>query len=150
MKKGKWKHGEYTVENPNKYIGTKNPKYRSSWEEKFLYWCDHSPKIYKWGYECLDITYYSPIDNKVHRYFPDFYLEIYDVKNNLNKYIVEVKPYKQTIPPKIPKRKTKNYLISVQTYITNQCKWEAANKFCASKNIKFKIITENEIFNYTK
>lgn len=141
--------GEYKVENKEKYYGKKNPKFRSSWEERFCYWCDHNISIKKWGFECLDIKYFSPIDNKVHRYFPDFYVEVLDKDTQkIIKYLVEIKPHDQTIPPKVPKRKTKRYLVEAEMYIINQCKWEAARKMCATRDLIFEIVTEkgNKIF----
>jgi hypothetical protein len=139
--------GIYEVQNKDKYIGEKNPKFRSSWEERFCFFADNNEKVVKWGFECIDIKYYSPIDLKVHTYFPDFYMEVID-KNTKEclKYIVEVKPFDQTLPPKKPKKASKRYLTEVQTYIVNQCKWEAAQKMCATRGLIFKIITEKDIF----
>ena len=144
-----YKQNEYKVLNKEKYIGDKNPKYRSSWEERFCYYLDTNINIKKWGYECISITYYNPIDYKVHRYFPDFYYEAIDIKNKLVKYLIEVKPYEQTIPPKKPKNKRsqKRFLIEAKSFIINQYKWEAAKKFCASRGLIFQIITEKELFN---
>jgi len=138
--------GEYIVENKDKYVGNKNPKYRSSWEQKFSYWCDHATNVLRWSYECFEIPYFSPIDNKVHRYFPDFYMELKNTEDKIIKYIVEVKPYNSTIPPKRPKRIGKSYLNQAKNYIVNKCKWESAIKFCAEKGYVFKLITENDLY----
>jgi hypothetical protein len=148
MKKGY--HGLYEVENKDKYIGNTNPKYRSSWEAIFCYFLDHSKSVVKWGYECVNIRYYSPIDKKLHRYFIDFYFESINKHGKLEKYLVEVKPSEQTKPPKRPKNKNKKrnkrYLAEMETFIINKCKWKSAMKFCAARGIKWKIITEHEIF----
>jgi hypothetical protein len=140
--------GEYIVENKEKYIGEKNPKYRSSWEQKFCYFLDHNTNILRWGYESVSLTYFSPIDNKTHRYFLDFYFETVNKQGNIEKYLVEVKPYEQTLPPKKPKNKKgeKRFLYEAQTYIINKCKWEAAEKFCKSRGVNFQIITEKHLF----
>lgn len=142
--------GEYVVVNKNKYIGNKNPTYRSSWEARFCYHADMNPNILKWGYECVEITYLSPIDNKVHRYFPDFYMELIDKNKQLQKYIVEVKPLNQTKKPVTPKNRNqkaqRRYLSEVSTYVTNISKWQSAEKYCQKRGFIFKIITENDLF----
>ena len=95
--------GRYTVSFPKKYKGDPNNViYRSSWEYKFMKWCDLTPSIQEWGSEEIIIPYISPVDGKKHRYFPDFYVKI-----NNQKYLVEVKPLKQTKEPKTQKRMTK-------------------------------------------
>jgi hypothetical protein len=142
--------GEYQVVNKEKYIGNKNPIFRSSWESRFCFFADNSKSILKWGYESLEITYLSPIDNKVHRYFPDFYIELLDKNNQIKKYIVEVKPLNQTKKPEPPKNKNqkaqKRYLTEVATYVINISKWKSAEQYCNKKGFIFKLITENDIF----
>jgi len=153
MEKGKsgFYIGEYKVENKKKYIGAKNPVYRSSWESRFCYFCDHSPSIKKWGFECLEIPYLSAIDKRIHRYYPDFYFEEVDKNGNERKFVIEVKPASQTRPPKKPKNNNrkarKRYIYEAHTYVTNRCKWDAAREFCAKRGLEFKIITERELFN---
>lgn len=143
--------GVYEVVNKKKYIGEKDPKYRSSYEARVCYWLDHSDKVLRWGFELINIRYFSPIDNKVHRYFTDFYFEVMDKNDQLQKYLVEVKPYKQTLPPKPPKNKNqkrqKRFLTEAETYIINQSKWKSAQRYCAKRGLNWKIITEKEIFN---
>lgn len=142
--------GEYQIVNKSKYVGNKNPNYRSSWECRFCHYLDHNEKVTKWGYECLEITYFNPLDNKVHRYFPDFYVEIIDKNNHQQKYIIEVKPVNQSVKPKQPKNNNqkakKRYLSEVATYVTNMAKWGSAEKYCQKKGFIFKVITENELF----
>ena len=58
--------------------------------------------------------------------------------------IVEVKPAKQTKPPS-GKRKTKQYLNEVTTYVKNISKWEAAEKYAEQRGWKFIIWTEHEL-----
>ena len=62
-------------------------------------------------------------------------------------FLVEIKPKKQTIPPKNPKRKTKKYLNEVTTYIKNTSKWNAAQQFANAKGWKFQIWTEDTLKN---
>ena len=46
--------------------------------------------ILEWGSEEIVLPYRSPIDNKVHRYYPDFYIKVREstgkIKRYLNKY----------------------------------------------------------------
>ena len=101
--------------------------------------------ILKWGSEELSIPYYSPIDNKKHKYFPDFIVEMKNKNGSTKMVIIEVKPKKQTQPPKKPKRKTKNYINECVTYTVNEAKWDAANKFCKNRDWDFIILTEDDI-----
>ena len=99
----------------------------------------------EWGSEEIALPYRSPLDNKVHRYFPDFYIKVRESNNKIKKYIIEVKPEKQTIEPKVKKRKTKGYIYEVREYVKNQAKWKAAKEFCKDRLWEFKIITEKEL-----
>lgn len=142
----------YVVQNKEKLIGNDIKIIcRSSWEHRMCSFLDLKEDVLKWGYEILTIEYFSPIDKKMHRYYPDFYAEMKEKNNIIKKYIIEVKPDNQTIPPKQPKnnnkKATKRYIYEAYEYVRNQCKWEAAKKFCEKKGYEFKIITENEIFN---
>ena len=142
---------EYIIINKEKYIGQKNPIYRSSWECRVCTLFDTNPKIIKWGFECVEIPYVNIIDKKIHKYYPDFYVELIDKNNKIKKIIIEVKPYKQTIIPKQPKKITtksqKRYMIESQTFIINQCKWKYAKEYCNKIGYEFQILTENDIFN---
>lgn len=133
--------GRYRPSFPAKYRGdVSNIVYRSSWELKFMKWCDITPSILEWGSEEIVIPYTSPVDGRRHRYFPDFYVKIAQ-----QKYLVEVKPYKQTQEPKTQKRNTKRYINEVVTWSVNQAKWKAAREFCADQNWEFMLITEKEL-----
>lgn len=133
--------------NPNKYIGDSNNIIcRSSWERKFCRYCDNNPNILRWASEELSIPYLSPVDNRVHRYFPDYLIEVKEANGKIKKYIVEVKPKKQTIPPVKRERVTKSYIYEVKTYAVNQAKWKAAEEFCLDNGIEFKVITEDQLY----
>lgn len=138
-----------TEEDRKKYIGSNDPIYRSSWEERVMYYFCNNKNIIKWNSERVIIPYLNKLDGKIHRYYVDFYCEVVDKSGILNKYIVEVKPKKQCIPPKLPKRQTtksmRRYKYEVGVYIINQCKWEAAKKYAESKGWKFIIITEDQL-----
>jgi len=137
---------KYYPSYPNKYKGdSSNIICRSTWERKFCRWCDLNESILEWGSEEFYIPYISPLDNRVHRYFPDFIIKVKESTGQIKTYVIEVKPKKQTRPPKTPKRKTKSYLYECKTYAVNQAKWKAAVEFCEDRRIKFKIITEDEL-----
>lgn len=137
--------GKFTPKNPTKYKGDPtNIIYRSSWELKVMNYLDSNPGVIWWGSEELFIPYWSPVDNKKHRYFPDFISKIKRKDGTVMTYIIEVKPHKQTMPP-VQKRKTKRYLEEAATYIVNQSKWKAATEFCKDHGWEFKVITEKDL-----
>ena len=135
----------YKPENPRKYKGDyKNIICRSSWERKFCRWCDLNESILEWGSEEFFIPYRAP-DGRVRRYFPDFIMKVKESNGQVKTYVIEVKPLKQTKPPKKKKRITKSYIYECTTYAVNQAKWKAADEWCKDHKIEFKIITEKEL-----
>lgn len=137
--------GKYKPQNPKKYRGDPtNIIYRSLWERKFMKYCDTRDNVLEWGSEEFCLPYRSPIDGKIHRYFPDFYVKINE-NGQIKKYVIEVKPKKQTIEPEVRKKKTKGYIYEVMEYAKNQAKWKAAREFCEDRQWEFKIITEDEL-----
>ena len=117
--------GKFKPKNYKKYKGDPTKIfYRSLWERRFMVYCDNNDKIIEWGSEELIIPYRSPLDKKVHRYFPDFYIKYLNKEGNVVREIIEVKPKKQLRPPKTPKRQTKRYLQECATFMVNQAKWK--------------------------
>ena len=138
--------GRYRPSNPKKYRGdSSNIIYRSLWERKFMVYCDNQSKILEWGSEEIALPYRSPIDNKVHRYYPDFYIKVKESNGKIKRYIIEIKPKKQTVEPKMKKRKTKGYIYEVYEYARNQAKWKAAEEFCKDRMWEFKVLTEDKL-----
>ena len=138
--------GRYNPANPKKYKGNpQNIIYRSLWERKFMVYCDTNDKVLEWGSEEIIIPYVSPWDGKVHRYFPDFYIKVKQSNGNIKKFIIEVKPKKQTRPPKPVVRKTKRWINEVRTFGINEAKWKHATKWCKDNDMEFKILTEEEL-----
>ena len=138
--------GKYYPSFPRKYKGDPtNIIYRSLWERKFMVYCDKNQNILEWASEEIAIPYRSPIDNRVHRYFPDFYMKVKEMNGKIKRYMIEVKPAKQTKPPAKPKRQTKGYIREAFEYARNQAKWKAAREFCADRMWEFKVITEQEL-----
>ena len=138
--------GQYKVINKSKYKGNpSNIIYRSSWERNFMVYCDTNPNIVKWSSEEVKIPYRSPIDRKVHTYYPDFWIKVKKHDGSLQQLLIEIKPKKQTKPPVLSKQKTNRYLYEVKTWGVNQAKWKAAIRYCNRKKWTFKLITENEL-----
>ena len=138
--------GKYYPSYPRKYKGDPtNIIYRSLWERKFMVYCDKNTKILEWGSEEIALPYISPHDSRVHRYFPDFYIKVQENTCKIKRYLIEVKPLKQTTKPKRPKRQTKGYIREAFEYARNQAKWKAAREYCADRMWEFKVITEKEL-----
>lgn len=138
--------GKYIPVNKKKYFGDPYKiTYRSLWERKFMVYCDMNEAILAWGSEEIIIPYRSPLDNRIHRYFPDFFIKVRQKNGDVKHMLIEIKPSVQCSPPKIPKRKTKNYLNEVRTWGVNQAKWKAAKEWCSDRMMEFKLITENEL-----
>ena len=138
--------GKYQPSNPKKYKGDPtNIIYRSLWERKFMRYCDITENILEWGSEEMYVWYRSPIDNKAHRYFPDFYIKVKESTGRIKKYIIEIKPQRQTTPPPKPKKQTKGYLREAYEYARNQAKWEAAREWCLDRGYEFRVFTEKEL-----
>jgi hypothetical protein len=137
--------GTFLPKNPSKYNGnSKNIIYRSNWELRVMKYFDDHPNVIWWASEELTIPYVSPIDNKTHRYFPDFIVKMRLKDGKVTTYILEVKPLAQTKMP-VQKRKTKRFIQESATYAVNQEKWRAADLFCREHGWQFKVITEKEL-----
>lgn len=134
--------GKYTVKKPEKYVGDpKKVVFRSLWERNTFRWLEDQPSVIEWASEEVAIPYVCATDRKVHRYFIDVYFKTKDGK----KYLIEIKPAKETKPPKPPKKRTKRYLSESLTYIKNQSKWEAATKFAQENGAIFQVWTEDTL-----
>ena len=143
----KYNQGRFHPQNPEKYKGDlQNIIYRSSWELKFMQWCDRNPNVIEYASEEFCIPYLSPIDNRVHRYFPDFIMKVKEQSGEIKKYIIEIKPKRQTVPPvQTSKKRTKTFINEVKTYVVNEAKWKAAEEWCKDHLLEFKVITEDQL-----
>jgi hypothetical protein len=138
--------GFFKPKNPQKYRGDPtNIIYRSGWELKLMLYLDEHKDVINWGSEELIIPYRSPIDGKVHRYFPDFIVTKINKQGLKETAIIEVKPKKQTVPPQKQSKVTKRYLTEVKTWGVNEAKWKAATEFCKDRGWSFHIFTEKEL-----
>ena len=138
--------GRYRVKNPEKYKGNyEKVYYRSSWELKFMVYCDNNSAVLEWGSEEVVIPYISPLDGRRHRYFPDFYIKVKQKDGSTKKIIIEVKPKHQTQPPKPQQRKTKKFINEVRTWGVNEAKFKAAQSWTKDRGMEFMILTEEHL-----
>ena len=138
--------GHYKPRNPKKYKGDpSNIIYRSSWERMFMVYCDNNPNVLEWSSEEVVIPYRSPLDGRLHRYYPDFLIKVRTARGATDTILIEVKPYAQTQPPTIRSRKTRKYINEVTTFGINSSKWKFASEYCKDRGWKFQIITEKEL-----
>lgn len=141
----KYLQGFYKPKNPQKYRGDPtNIVFRSSWERSVMLWLDMHPACIEWGSEEIIVPYFSPVDCKMHRYFIDF-VATFNTKTGKQKFLIEVKPKAQTIAPVKGKKKEKTFLNEAMTYTVNQAKWKAAEAFAMERDMKFVVITEDEL-----
>lgn len=142
--------GFFKPKTPSRYKGDPtNIIYRSSWELKLMSYLDVHPDVIEWSSEEFCIPYVSPIDKRIHRYFPDFYIKKKNTEGSIETVVIEVKPKSQVVPPNVMKTKTnkptKKYVREVMTYGINEAKWKAAQAFCEDRQWKFMIMTESEL-----
>jgi hypothetical protein len=138
--------GIYKPEHPQKYIGDpKNIIYRSLWERKFMHYCDVNENILKWSSEEIWIPYLSPLDKRVHKYFPDFFIRYKDASGIVKESLIEIKPKRQVAGPKPSKRITQKQMYEIKEFAKNQAKWKAAEEFCADRRWSFQILTEDNL-----
>ena len=137
----KFAQGKFSLKNPEKYIGTRTPTYRSSWEFAFMKFCDEHPAVTKWASEAVQIPYRNPLTGKYTIYVPDFFISYADKTGKQYAELIEVKPANQTIKEKVGRSRANQ-----AHWIINQAKWEAANAWCKQQGIKFRVINEGDIF----
>jgi hypothetical protein len=139
--------GRFTPRNPQKYKGdVNNIVWRSLWERAVMVKLDEWAEVVEWASEELIIPYRFKLDNKMHRYFPDFCVLVKKPDGTELRLVLEVKPKARVLEPKKPKRVTKRFVGEVIEWERNQAKWEAARAYCADRKWEFQIITEDNIF----
>lgn len=140
----------FVPKNPQKYVGdVNNIVMRSSWEKKFAIWCDSNPSVIQWNSEGMPIQYWHSVDQKVRRYYIDFFVKLKTRDGTITKIAIEVKPASQKNPPVKPKRRTakseQRYINECITYQQNQDKWKAAEEWCSKNGFRFLVMTEHEL-----
>jgi len=138
--------GKFKPKNYQKYKGDPtNIVYRSLLERRFMVYCDEKPWVLEWSSEEIVVPYKSPIDNRWHRYFVDFWIKYRKSNNEIKTLLIEIKPDSQTRPPVKKDKITRRFLTEVQTWGINQAKWKAASEYCLDRNWEFKILTEKDL-----
>ena len=133
--------------NPVKYTGTYPIISRSKWETAAMRYFDRCSSCLSWGSESTVVRYYDPVKHKQRRYFIDFKATFTTKDGSTKTFVIEVKPYRQTIEPKqSTRKKASTFLVESNTYQTNLAKWDAAHKWAKSKGYIFLILTEKELF----
>lgn len=140
----KFAQGKYAIKNPEKYMGKRAPTYRSSWEFTFMNFCDNNPAIIKWSSEGIQIPYRNPVTGKNTIYIPDFLIVYLDANQQQHSELIEIKPSKETTM-----ESAKSYRDKLVVAI-NFAKWAAADNFCKSQGIRFRVISEFDIFKNVK
>lgn len=139
---------------PKKWIPKNKDKYkgnpydvwvRSSWEKRFCDWLDKNDNVIQYSSEEIVICYTDPMGQKK-RYFPDFYVKLKNKEGVILEYLIEIKPFKQTIEPEVKSKITRTYINEVYTWGINSAKWEAARQYCKKKKWIFRIMTEHDLF----
>lgn len=140
--------GYYLCKHPEKYVGDLSKiVFRSSWEFKFLRWCDNTDSVLRFASEPMSIPYMNPIDRKVHQYFIDFWVEMIDAEKVVTRWLVEIKPERNLMMPKEPKVMSgmalKNHVSQVKRVVQNIAKCQAAKNYAAMQNMKFMVLRLN-------
>jgi hypothetical protein len=136
----KYAQGKFQIRNPSKYIGKGTPTYRSGWEFAFMQFCDNNPAMLQWASESINIPYRNPFTNRQTIYVPDFLIIYVDSKNQKHAELVEVKPSTETTMESARSMRDKAYVA------LNHAKWAAATAWCRQNGMRFRVVTENEIF----
>jgi len=140
-----YNQGIFKPVNESKYRGSTPVVYRSGLELNFYRWCDRNDKVLQWGSESVVVPYLSPKDGRMHRYFVDGVLVLKTPKGP-KKFLVEIKPDKQTRAPTTSGRKSKKNLLYEQIqWAVNQSKWESAGNWCKKNGFQFVILTEKDL-----
>ena len=147
MKKNRnYRQGMYSPKFPEKYKGNKhNIVYRSNYELVAFRFFDLNPNVVEWSSEETIIPYANPLTGRTSRYFVDVYAKMKDKNGEIRKYLIEIKPHSQTLPPVQKNRKTKSLIYQQAEYVKNQAKWKAATEWCSKKNMTFVILTEKHL-----
>lgn len=141
----KFAQGKFVMQNPDKYLGTKTPTYRSSWEWAFMQFCDTNPAIQGWASEAVQIPYRNPLTGKQSVYVPDFLINYTDKRGKQHAELIEIKPKKETTMENAGRSRRAQMAV-----VVNTAKWEAAYAWCKKHRIKFRVVTEDEIFHQGK
>ena len=137
----KFAQGKFYPKNPSKYVGNKNPTYRSSWEWAFMNFCDNNSAVVQWASEAIKIPYKNPFDGRNTIYVPDFFIVYVDRNGKQHAECIEIKPKKQTSIKAAGKSKKDQ-----ASAVLNAAKWQAANAYAKQNKLRFRVVTEEDLF----
>ena len=147
--KSNFVQGYFKPNNPSKYVGPEPIIYRSSWERKFMIWCDKNERVLMWSSEPVQIPYWSKLHKKQRTYYPDFYIKVLKNDGEIDHMLIEIKPEAQIKKPKPPtknsKKALKNYKYLAEQYVINKDKYTAAQQFANERGWRFAVMTENSL-----
>jgi hypothetical protein len=136
----KFAQGTYRIMNPQKYVGTKSPRYRSSWEFTFMKFCDENDHVMQWASESVSIPYRHPLTGKQTIYVPDFLITYQGSNGRTIAELIEIKPRKQSvIEGKMSERD--RAIVAI-----NYHKWDAASKWARRQGLTFRVLNEDQIY----
>ena len=140
----KYAQGKYQIKNPEKYMGERLPSYRSSWEFTFMSFCDNNPAVLNWASEGVKIPYFNPVSGKNTIYVPDFLIVYVDANQRKHTELVEIKPSTETTM-----ESARSYRDKLMVAM-NMAKWAAADSWARANNMRFRVVTEYDIFKNNK
>jgi hypothetical protein len=140
----KYAQGKYQIKNLEKYMGKRLPTYRSSWEFTFCQFCDNNPAVLHWASEAIQIPYRNPVSGKQTVYVPDFLIVYADANQRQHTEIIEIKPLKEATM-----ETAKSYRDKLMVAI-NMAKWAAADNWARANNMKFRVVTEYDLYRNMK
>lgn len=139
--------GYFKPRHPEKYVGDLNDiVYRSSWEKSFMQFLDNNSNVEQWGSEIIAIPYRKPTTGRIHKYYPDFWVKYKNKDGAVIQEVIEVKPAKQACQPTTVGKNKKTQLYEAVTWSINKAKWKYAKLFCDKYNMKFRVLTEKQLF----
>lgn len=135
-----FRQGIYTIKNREKYVGTREPRYRSGWEMTFMMFLDNNEHVLQWASESISIPYRNPLTGKQSMYVPDFLITYRNKDNTVRAELVEIKPKKQSLV------ESKSSARDRAIVAVNYAKWDQATKWARRNGLTFRVITEDDIF----
>jgi len=139
--------GLFTPKHPKKYIGNlTHIVYRSSWELSFMHFLDNNPSVKNWGSEIIAIPYRKPTTGRIHKYYPDFWVKYIDKNGKTIQEVIEIKPFKKIKPPTTVGKNKKTQLHEAIEWAINKAKFRSGAAFCDKYGMKWRLLTERELF----